>query len=357
MNKKTRKKALSIVLVAAMFCSCFSMVPGSYASAKTKSKAKVESVSITNVSSSTLVLKKKKTYSLKVKVKTTGKISKKVTFVSSNKKVVSVSKTGKLKALKNGTAKITVKSTANSKKKATITVKVGTPVTSVSLNKKTYAGSAGGRFTLTAKIAPKSATYKKVAFATSNSKVAKVTSNGVVSLVAKGTAKITVTALDGGKKKATCTVTVKEAPQTTPQKPTPETPAPDTNTYLSYAGYDLKWEDQFNGTSLNRDDWNVETHEAGWVNSELQEYVDSTDNIQVKDGNLVIRPKKTVDGESTTYTSGRINTQGKHDYTYGMFEVKAKVPTGQGYLPAFWMMPTDENLYGQWPRCGEIDAM
>ncbi len=42
---------------------------------------------------------------------------------------------------------------------------------------------------------------------------------------------------------------------------------------------------------------------------------------------------------------------------YGLFEVRAKVPTGKGFLPAFWMMPTDENLYGQWPRCGEIDAM
>ena len=40
-----------------------------------------------------------------------------------------------------------------------------------------------------------------------------------------------------------------------------------------------------------------------------------------------------------------------------MFEVRAKVPSGKGFLPAFWMMPTDENLYGQWPRCGEIDAM
>ena len=44
-------------------------------------------------------------------------------------------------------------------------------------------------------------------------------------------------------------------------------------------------------------------------------------------------------------------------FKYGLFEAKVKVPTGMGYLPAFWMMPTDENLYGQWPRCGEIDCM
>ena len=45
---------------------------------------------------------------------------------------------------------------------------------------------------------------------------------------------------------------------------------------LSYKGYDLRWSDDFNGNSLNRDDWNVETHEPGWVNAELQEYVDGS---------------------------------------------------------------------------------
>ena len=48
-------------------------------------------------------------------------------------------------------------------------------------------------------------------------------------------------------------------------------------------GYTLKWSDDFNGTELNREDWNVETHKKGWVNDELQAYVDSTDNIQVQD--------------------------------------------------------------------------
>jgi len=56
-------------------------------------------------------------------------------------------------------------------------------------------------------------------------------------------------------------------------------------------------------------------------------------------------------------TSGRITTQGKQDFTYGRFEARAKVPTGMGYLPAFWLMATNEHFYGQWPRCGEIDIM
>lgn len=123
------------------------------------------------------------------------------------------------------------------------------------------------------------------------------------------------------------------------------------------SGYTLMWEDNFGGDSLNRDDWNVELHNPGWVNNELQEYVDSTDNIYVKDGMLVLQAIKTEKDGKPYYTSGRVNTQNKHDYKYGRFEARAKVPSGQGFLPAFWMMPTDENLYGQWPKCGEIDIM
>ena len=123
---------------------------------------------------------------------------------------------------------------------------------------------------------------------------------------------------------------------------------------LSYEGYSLKWQDDFEGTQLNRDDWNVELHQRGWVNNEMQEYVDSDENIQVKDGKLILRPV-TKNAKKNLYTSGRVNTQGKHDFKYGIVECRAKFPAGKGFLPAFWMMPTDEQLYGQWPRCGEID--
>ena len=127
---------------------------------------------------------------------------------------------------------------------------------------------------------------------------------------------------------------------------------------LSYDGYKLMWEDQFNGDSLDMDDWNIETHEPGWVNNELQEYTTSAENIYMEDGNLVLKPIKSTDENGKVfYTSGRVNTQNKHDFKYGIFEARAKVPAGQGFLPAFWMMPTNENLYGQWPRCGEIDIM
>ncbi len=123
------------------------------------------------------------------------------------------------------------------------------------------------------------------------------------------------------------------------------------------SSYQLVWEDNFEGENLNTDDWNYEYHEPGWVNAELQEYVDAKENIYVKDGKLYIQAIKEGTGDKAHYTSGRINTQGKHDFQYGRFEVKAKVPSGKGFLPAFWMMPTDESYYGQWPKCGEIDIM
>lgn len=127
---------------------------------------------------------------------------------------------------------------------------------------------------------------------------------------------------------------------------------------LSYEGYNLKWQDEFDGTALNRGDWNVELHAPGWVNAEWQEYVDSEENIYLKDGKLILKPVKTVNANGeATYTSGRINTQNKHNFKYGIFEARVKVPEGKGYLPAFWLMAANENQYGQWPRCGEIDIM
>ena len=135
-----------------------------------------------------------------------------------------------------------------------------------------------------------------------------------------------------------------------PEKPDMDAIAKKTEDAVLKNGYSLVWEDDF-ADGISEDDWNWELHEPGWVNNELQSYVKSENNVYVKDGVLVIKPIKAGD----SYTSGRVNTQGKHDFTYGYFEASIKMPAGKGFLPAFWMMPTDENNYGQWPRCGEID--
>lgn len=119
---------------------------------------------------------------------------------------------------------------------------------------------------------------------------------------------------------------------------------------LSYDGYKKVWGDEFDGDSLNRADWNVEIHEKGWVNNELQEYVDSAENIQVKDGKLIINPvKKVTDGdtgstkEAASYTSGRVSTQNKQTFIYGRFECRAKVPKGKGTLA--YPAPFDQPFY------------
>jgi len=123
-------------------------------------------------------------------------------------------------------------------------------------------------------------------------------------------------------------------------------------------GYTLLWNDEFNGDSLNEDIWRYELHQPGWVNAELQEYTDSTNNIFVKDGRLIIKALKTQNNAGKDYfTSGKITTRGKQDFMYGKVVARAKVPAGQGLWPAFWMMPAKDNVYGSWPVCGEIDIM
>ncbi len=123
--------------------------------------------------------------------------------------------------------------------------------------------------------------------------------------------------------------------------------------------YSLVWEDNFDGDTLNTSDWNYEIHNPGWVNNELQAYGQFDDCVYVENGELVIQPVREVDPETgdVSYRSGRINTCRHHDFTYGRMEARIRVPEGQGFLPAFWMMPTRDSVYGSWPRCGEIDIM
>lgn len=122
-------------------------------------------------------------------------------------------------------------------------------------------------------------------------------------------------------------------------------------------GYNLLWSDEFNGDTLDDSIWSYDPHEPGWTNNELQEYTQSTDNVFVTDGHLVLKALKTDNNGKDYYTSGKIKSQNKQDFTYGKVVVSAKVPEGQGLWPAIWMMPTDESYYGQWPKCGEIDIM
>ncbi|MBN8210202.1 carbohydrate binding domain-containing protein [Bacillus sp. NTK071] len=120
--------------------------------------------------------------------------------------------------------------------------------------------------------------------------------------------------------------------------------------------WNLVWEDEFNGESINEDKWNFVQGGGGYGNNEWQNYTDREKNARVEDGSLVIEAHKEQFG-GNEYTSAKLTTQNKGDWTYGRYEIKAKLPKGQGMWPAIWMMPTDYELYSGWPATGEIDIM
>lgn len=121
----------------------------------------------------------------------------------------------------------------------------------------------------------------------------------------------------------------------------------------------LLWSDEFSGMELNTDNWNYQTGDGcaegicGWGNNERQNYQQG--NIVVSDGTLKITARFEAVGDQQ-YTSGRINTKNKADFTYGRYESSIKLPGARGLWTAFWMLSTNEP-YGGWPRSGEIDIM
>ncbi|MGZ7445475.1 glycoside hydrolase family 16 protein [Paenibacillus sp. TH7-28] len=135
-------------------------------------------------------------------------------------------------------------------------------------------------------------------------------------------------------------------------------------------GMDLIWQDEFNETGLNTSKWNYELGYYlsddpgtwGWGNAELQHYTNSAQNVFVQDGKLNIKalnePKSFPQDPSryAQYSSGKINTKDHFSLKYGRVDFRAKLPTGNGIWPAFWMLPQD-NVYGSWAASGEIDVM
>jgi len=125
----------------------------------------------------------------------------------------------------------------------------------------------------------------------------------------------------------------------------------------AYAGMTLVWQDEFNGTEIDTDNWTHEigTGDWGWGNNELQYYTDRSDNSFISNGKLVIEAKD-ESFSGSDYTSARMVTFGKKEFIYGRIDIRAKLPEGQGIWPAIWML--GNNIYSDgWPACGEIDIM
>lgn len=121
----------------------------------------------------------------------------------------------------------------------------------------------------------------------------------------------------------------------------------------------LVWQDEFDGGQIDASKWSFEVNGNGGGNNELQYYTDRRENAHLENGKLVITARKeTFTGTDGTrqYTSARLRTINKGDWLYGKFEIRAKLPRGQGMWPAIWMLPTDW-VYGGWAASGEIDIM
>ena len=127
--------------------------------------------------------------------------------------------------------------------------------------------------------------------------------------------------------------------------------------------WQIIWEDNFDGSQLDLSKW---THDIGsgsqfglwgWGNGELQFY--QSQNTELENGIATITVKEEPSGlvdswnNSFYYSSSKITTKGKFDFRYGKVEARIKSIDGQGFWPAFWMLPTN----GQWPCDGEIDIM
>ena len=124
------------------------------------------------------------------------------------------------------------------------------------------------------------------------------------------------------------------------------------------AAWTQVWSEEFNGDTLNTTKWSYAVGTGcpdlcGWGNNELQYY--RSENVAVSDGHLIITARDESYG-GASFTSGRIHTRGKYSVRYGRIEMRAKLPTGGGMWPAFWMMPEDD-VYGGWASSGEIDIM
>ncbi|MFL6737278.1 MAG: family 16 glycosylhydrolase [Sphingomonas sp.] len=123
----------------------------------------------------------------------------------------------------------------------------------------------------------------------------------------------------------------------------------------------LAWHDEFGGRALDTRKWQYDTsrNKQGWFNGERQ-YYSAGQNLVVRNGLLTIEarhekldPGRYRDWGGQEYTSAKIFSKGR-GWTYGFYEIRAKLPCARGTWPAIWMLPVDMK---KWPDDGEIDIM
>ncbi len=137
--------------------------------------------------------------------------------------------------------------------------------------------------------------------------------------------------------------------------------------------WELLYEDDFDGAAGTPPDpavWSAEIGDGtvgsapGWGNNELEYYSDDPENVALDGaGNLVLTARETAPNAGLEcyygpclYTSARLRTQDKLEFTYGRVEARMQLPQGQGVWPALWMLGVNFGEVG-WPNSGEIDIM
>ncbi len=143
---------------------------------------------------------------------------------------------------------------------------------------------------------------------------------------------------------------------TAQEQPTPEaTPEAEVTPIAVPEGWALAWHDEFDGKTIDDENWTYDLGGGGWGNGEAQYYTDRSENARLEDGMLVIEARQER-YEEAYYTSARLKTQGLQKFQYGRIESRLRVPAGRGLWPAFWMLGSNFEEVG-WPDCGEIDIM
>jgi beta-glucanase (GH16 family) len=124
---------------------------------------------------------------------------------------------------------------------------------------------------------------------------------------------------------------------------------------------ELVWSDEFDGTAVDTTKWSFQLGDGsevnlprGWGNNEQQWYTEN--NATVANGFLTITARKESVQASFNYTSARLRSYRKGDWTYGRLEMRAKMPLGKGLWSAFWLLSTNRE-YGGWAASGELDIV
>ncbi len=260
-------------------------------------------------------------------------------WTTSDNNIVTVnSKNGKIYAKKDGEALIScfITGTGGVNTKLTCRVIVGVDASGPQLKKKTLELRVGEQFDIN--IARKIELSKYKWTSPEETVINVKSSNGYVTAVGVGEAKVTCTITAPGKQIIVLLSTVKVT-----QKPA-----------------NMIWEDNFNSPMLDRQKWD---YEYGYVrNSELQNYTDNVDNVYLRDGYLVIKALKDGNG---AWTSASIHTNNKLEIGNARLEARIKLPYESGAFPAFWMLGADyEYDYNlqrgradTWLEAREIDIM